>query len=119
MKGFIKRHRYLVSGIGASLLLLIVIASLGLSLDFTPPLVKNGVELMEQGRLEEAIAKFDEAIHGEPICAKAYANRAKAYILLGKEAEAQRDIDTAVAQGTDRGALERDIEALKQQSSAR
>ena len=119
MKGFIKRHRYLVSGIGGSLLLLIVVVNIGLRLDLTPPLVKDGVELMEQGQLKEAIAKFDEAIHAEPICAKAYANRAKAYMLLGKEAEAQRDIDTAVAQGTDRGALERDIEVLKQQSSVR
>ena len=49
----------------------------------------------------------------------AYAARPKFEEQLGFTAEAQRDIETAVAQGTDRGALERDIEALKQQSRAR
>ena len=98
---------------------MVAVGILSQSINFTPPAVNAGVKLMEQGRLEDAIAKFDAAIRAEPICAPAYANRAKAYVLLGRDTDAQRDIETAVAQGFDLNTLEEEIAVLKQQFSVR
>ena len=52
-----------------------------------------GVELQEQGRLEEAIAEYDEAIHLDPKYALAYSNRGSAYGDLGQHQRAIRDYD--------------------------
>ena len=43
-----------------------------------------GVELQEQGRLEEAIAEYDEAIRLDPQDADVYNNRGIAYDELGQ-----------------------------------
>ena len=45
----------------------------------------------------------------------AYANRAFAYTLLGKDKEAQQDVDQAVRLGFDRSMLDGAIEGLKKQ----
>ena len=119
VKNVVKNHRNLSIAFGVGFVVLVFAASLGMALNPLPPKVNDGVALMEEGRLDEAIAKFDEAIRADPICAEAYANRAKAYILLGKDAESRRDVETAIAQGFDRSVLEEEIESLRQQFSAR
>ena len=72
-----------------------------------------GLHLQEQGRLEEAIQDYDEAIRLDPQDADAYINRALAYTLLGKDAEANRDVDRAVELGINRSVLDSEIERLK------
>ncbi len=119
VKNIVKNHRNLSIAFGVGFVVLVFAASLGMALNPLPPKVNDGVALMEKGQLEEAIAKFDEAIRAEPVCAEAYANRAKAYVLLGRDAETQRDVDTAIAQGFDRSVLEEEIESLRQQFSTR
>ncbi len=119
MKTFVKNHRHVSIAFGVGFVVLVFAASLGMALNPLPPKVNDGVALMEEGRMEEAIAKFDEAIRAEPVCAEAYANRAKAYVLLGRDAESQRDVDTAIAQGFDQAVLEEEIESLRRQSSTR
>jgi len=98
--------------------------------------------VVKQGRLEEAIVEYDQALHlnpqdaqasayynlGEypqaiedlneairlnPQDANAYANRAISYTFLGQDAEAQHDIERSVELGVDRGLLESDIEEAK------
>ena len=58
---------------------------------------------------------MDEAIHLDPQLALAYANRARAFTLLGKDAEAQQDADRAVELGFDRAVVEEEIERLKRE----
>ncbi len=55
-----------------------------------------GVELQEQGRLQEAIAEYDEAIRLDPEYADAYINRGVAYFNLGQLERAIRDFDEAI-----------------------
>ncbi len=73
-----------------------------------------GAEHQEAGRLAEAIEDYDEAIRLDPQLALAYANRAVAYTLLGRDAEAQQDVDRAVVLGIDPAALRSEIERLRQ-----
>jgi len=55
-----------------------------------------GVELQEQGRLEEAIGEYDEAIRLDPQYALAYTNRGAAYAYLGEYQEAIADFTRAI-----------------------
>ena len=116
MKNFINKHRLIVAS-GIAFVLIVAVAVISQVVDFTPPDVRAGIELMEQGRLEEAVAQFDAAIRSEPICAVAYANRAKANTLLGRNGDSERDVEIAVEQGFDRNSLEKEIATLKQQAS--
>lgn len=56
---------------------------------------------------------MDEAIRLDLQNAFAYANRALTYTLLGKDIEAQKDIDRAVELDIDRAELETKIEGFK------
>lgn len=51
---------------------------------------------LEQGRYEEAIAEFDEAIRLDPTLAPAYSNRGGAYSNLGQYQRAIEDYDEAI-----------------------
>ena len=44
----------------------------------------------------------------------AYANRARAYTLLGEDAQAQQDVERAVKLGVDRAPLEAAIQVIQQ-----
>ncbi len=44
MKGFIKRHRYLVVASGVSLVLVVAVGILSQNINFTPPAVNAGVK---------------------------------------------------------------------------
>lgn len=54
-------------------------------------LVDEGVSLAEQGRLDEAIELFTQAIETDPNCRQSYRSRAEAYRRQGKDTEASRD----------------------------
>ena len=58
---------------------------------------------------------LDESIRLDPRLAHAYANRARAYALLGNDKEAQQDVNRAVGLGIDRDMLDGSIEELKKQ----
>ena len=55
-----------------------------------------GVALHQEGRLEEAIAAYDEAIRLDPQDAAAYNNRGNAYGDLGQPEKAIQDLDEAI-----------------------
>ena len=55
-----------------------------------------GVELQGQGRLEEAIAEYDEATRLDPQLAAAYVNRGSAYGDWGQPQRAIEDYDEAI-----------------------
>ena len=67
------------------------------------------------GQPERGVQDHTEAIRLAPGLAPAYANRAYAYTLLGRDAEAQKDVARALELGVDRAALETEIERLKSQ----
>lgn len=57
---------------------------------------RSGVDLQEQGRLEEAIAAYDEAIHLDPKLASTssvYNNRGRSNAGLGRYEKAIQDLD--------------------------
>jgi len=56
----------------------------------------DGLELVNQGKLKEAIAEFDEAIHLEPYLAQAYNSRGTAYFNLDQFQHAIQDYDEAI-----------------------
>ena len=56
----------------------------------------QGVDLREQGRNNEAIQKFDEAIRLNPEYDDAYYNRGNAYYDLGQFERAIQDYDEAI-----------------------
>ena len=56
----------------------------------------TGVDFHEQGRLEEAIAQYDEAIIRDPQHVGAYVNRSAAYLDLGEFQEVIRDSTAAI-----------------------
>ena len=56
----------------------------------------SGVKLFEQGRPEEALAEYNEAIRLDPKCAAAYFNRGQTYFALGHQLEAVRDYTEAI-----------------------
>ena len=55
-----------------------------------------GVELQEQGRLEEAIGEYDEAIRLDPQLALAYLNRGAVYNEKNEFSKAIADCDKAI-----------------------
>ena len=55
-----------------------------------------GVELWEEGRLEEAIAEYDEAIRLDPQDAVAQYSRGNFYLNLGQYEKAIHDFDEAI-----------------------
>ena len=55
-----------------------------------------GVQLSDDGRWEEAMAEYDEAIRLDPQLALAYNNRGVAYKNLGKHQRAIEDFDAAI-----------------------
>ena len=67
------------------------------------------------GQYERAIQDYDEAIRLNPQLAVAYANRAFAYTSLGKDTEAEQDINLAIELGIDRAVMESTIQELKSQ----
>lgn len=57
---------------------------------------RRGVELLDAGKWEEAIAELDLAIQLEPDNAIAYSNRAYGYSSLGQHEQARVDSDKAI-----------------------
>ncbi len=51
----------------------------------------------------------------DPLYAEAYASRARAYTILGKDVEAEQDVERLVELGIDPGSLMAGIEELKEQ----
>lgn len=68
----------------------------------------RGYVYLSLDQLQRAIEDFDEAVRVDPQYAKAYANRARAYALLGRDSEAQKDVHRAVALGIDAAKLRQD-----------
>ena len=62
-----------------------------------------------------AIETLNEAIRLDSNRADAYVNRARAYTLLGRDAEAREDIARAKELGADGDLLDAQIEAIKSQ----
>ena len=56
-----------------------------------------GVELQMQGRLDEAVAAYDEAVRGDSELAVAYYNRANAHAGLDQYERAVQDYDASIA----------------------
>ncbi|MFQ5917545.1 MAG: tetratricopeptide repeat protein, partial [Candidatus Binatia bacterium] len=69
---------------------------------------------LDLGQYERAIQDLDQAIRLNPLLVLAYADRALAHTLVGRDAEAEKDIDKAVALGFDRALLEKEVEREKQ-----
>lgn len=67
------------------------------------------------GQLESAIEDFNEAIRLNPQDVVAYNHRALAHTLLGKHAEAQRDVHRAEELGADVAPFKEQIKGLKKQ----
>ena len=103
---------YLLLGLGAILIVL------GASCDGSSNEAENhynaGVELQEQGRAEDAIAEYDQAILLDPRYAVAYINRAVVYTILGKDAEAEKNIGRAVQLGIDLAVLRQTNEIIEE-----
>jgi len=55
-----------------------------------------GVELGNQGRLREAMAEYDKAIHLDPQLAEAYSNRGTAYAQMDQFQQAIQDFSEAI-----------------------
>ncbi len=62
------------------------------------------------GEYHLAIQDYDEALAIFPRLGEAYAGRARSYQFLGRDLEAQQDVDRAVEFGYDRLLLETEIE---------
>ena len=78
--------------------LLIITANLALNhSDPEPDHYGAGIELRQQGYLEEAIAEFDEAISVDSQSLKAFASRGDAYYALGNFSQALRDYSQIIA----------------------
>ena len=63
--------------------------------------------------LERAIQDFGEAIRLKSQPAIVYANRARAYTLMGRDEEARQDVERAIALNFVRSHLEVEIARLK------
>ncbi len=81
----------------AMVLLLVLAPLLGCgSLSKAEKHFNTGGELYDQGRLEEAIAEYDEAIRLDPQLTLAYNNRAATYVNLGQYQKAIQDYDKVI-----------------------
>ena len=58
--------------------------------------LNSGVDLQQEGRLEAAIAEYDEVIRLAPELALAYNNRAMAFVSLGQYQRAIQDFDEPI-----------------------
>ena len=58
--------------------------------------VADGQALQEEGKLQEAIAEFDEAVRIDPQLASAYSFRGTAHGLLGEYERAMVDLNEAI-----------------------
>jgi tetratricopeptide (TPR) repeat protein len=67
-------------------------------LDATIPSYAQGLAYAEAGEWRAAIAIYDEALTYNPHSARAYADRARAYLALGDLPQALADFDAALAQ---------------------
>ncbi len=56
----------------------------------------TGIKLDEEGKLKEAIAEYDKAIHLDPYLDQAYHNRSIAYLSLGQFQRALQDCNEAI-----------------------
>ena len=56
----------------------------------------TGVRMQRQGRLQEALDHYTEAIRLEPTLVQAYSNRGSAYLNLGQPENAISDLDEAI-----------------------
>jgi tetratricopeptide (TPR) repeat protein/2-polyprenyl-3-methyl-5-hydroxy-6-metoxy-1,4-benzoquinol methylase len=74
--------------------------------DHTPPvaarkqavaLIDEGNALQEQGRVAEAMARYDAAVHADPRCARAHLNRGNVLLAAGQIAEARTAYQLALA----------------------
>ena len=75
----------------------------------------RGLTYFDLGQMERVIQDLGEAIRLDPVLAEAYLGRAMAYTFLGKDREAQQDVDRALALGFDRGTLDGAIEEIKKE----
>ncbi|MFQ6027143.1 MAG: tetratricopeptide repeat protein [Dehalococcoidia bacterium] len=75
----------------------------------------RGTTFLDMGRYNLAVRAYSEAIQVHPGNADAYAARAVAFALLGREVEVQHDLECAGELGFIRTHLERAIEEIKEQ----
>jgi hypothetical protein len=89
-------------------------------LDATIPSYAQGLAYAQGGEWEKAIAIYTEALAYNPHSARAYADRARAYLALGDRARAQADFAAALEQMPEWDALraERDQVALPEAESS-
>lgn len=66
----------------------------------------RGIKLMDAGAYESAIADFTAGLKLAPDHKQLSINRAAAYRLVGRTADAQADVDRLVALGEDRATVE-------------
>ena len=71
--------------------------------------------LIAMGQPESAINDFAAAIEADPKHMDAYLNRSMMHALVGRQGEAQDDVEKAVALGADRSSLESRIAELRDQ----
>jgi tetratricopeptide (TPR) repeat protein/SAM-dependent methyltransferase len=60
-------------------------------------LIEEGNALQEQGRISEAMARYDAAVQTDPNCARAHLNRGNVLLASGKIEEARRAYELAIA----------------------
>ena len=84
----------------AALIFSVIVAALALAgcLELSPAEVafRDGTDLQRQGKFEEAIAKYDEAVRLEPNFVNAYINRGLAYLGLDQYRRGVEDFDEAI-----------------------
>ena len=57
----------------------------------------SGVRMQRQGKLEDAVDRYAEAIRLDPTLAQAYSNRGSTYLSLGQPEKAISDLDQAIS----------------------
>ena len=88
--------RRFLSALAVTMGLALALTACGDGLSEADDHYNSGAALQEQGRPEEAIAEYDEAIRLDPQLAKAYYNRTFAYDDLGQYQRAIEDYDEAI-----------------------
>ena len=75
----------------------------------------RGTAYLDLGQYQPALHDYSEAIRVSQGDAEVYAARAFCYALLGRNGEAQQDVEQAAGLGFDRAFLEKAIEEVKKQ----
>ncbi len=75
----------------------------------------RGTAYLDLGQYQPALNDYSEAIRVSRGDAEVYAARAFCYALLGRNGEAQQDVERAAELGFDRAFLETAIEEVKKQ----